>query len=160
MEAGTVILLTLGAFFASSVLIPPWLVYVTLVNTSCDKAQHILEQKSESLAQEAKALEEDLIELLGSPSDSPSQRSFYHERKLQVLKKSEHYKFLAKKVFLEKRISNSDRDWAAICLTITPAAIPFLSYHFFSYLSKCLTNGPSNFLARRMVHQLESNQNA
>lgn len=154
------LLLFLTGFFGTAILIPPWLVYVTLVNTSCDKAQRILEQKSESLAEEAKALEEDLIELLGSPSDSPSQRSFYHERKLQVLKKSEHYKLLAKKVFLEKRISNSDRDWTMIYLTNTLTGIPFLGYHICVYLSKCLTNGPSNFLARRMVHQLESNKNA
>ena len=156
----TIFFLILIGIFASSILIPPWLFYVTLINSSCDKAEKILQQKKEAFIQEAKALEQDLIELIGSPNDNPLERSFYYERKLATVKKSDHCDFLIKRLNLEKRISTGDRDWATFCLTNILTAIPFLSYHACAYVSNRLSNGPSNFLARRMVHQLESNKNA
>lgn len=154
----TLFLLFVG-IFGTCILIPPWLFYVTLINRSCDKAEKILQQKKAAFIQEAKALEQDLIDLIGSPNDNPSERSFYHERKLATVKKSEHCDFLIKKLSLERRISGGDRDWVIVWLTNTLTAIPFLGYHACTYVSRRLSNGPSNFLAKRMVHQLESNGN-
>lgn len=154
----TVFLISIG-IFGSSILIPFWLFYVTLINRSCDKAEKILQQKKAAFVQEVNALEQDLIELIGSPNDNPLERSFYYERKLATVKKSEHCDFLIKRLNLEKRISGGDRDWIIFCLTNILTAIPLLGYHACTYVSKRISNGPSNFLARRMVHQLESNQN-
>jgi len=149
----TTLALAAGAAFGSVVFIPPWLLYVKVVNDSVRKAEALLTKRRSVLLAEHEEIRQ---ELMAIRPEEISTTLAYEERMTRAFKEAEQCKAHADKLSKEESIADWERDWVIIALLSSISAIPYFGYRFCRWSSEFFTAGISTFMANRMVRQLET----